>query len=261
MRVGDLEIVPLFDGEAKVPPTAAYPGTTDADWVPHQRWLTHDGMLEFPLGSFLLRTAGRTILIDAGLGPLQRPGFSGGRLLDDLRANDAGPDDITDVVLTHLHFDHVGWTTQQGTIVFTNATYRCHVDDWAHFVGSGTDAGAIKKLSPLTERVETWDGQTTLAPGLDTLPTPGHTPGHTALVVSSGTDRALLLGDAIHCPAELTESEWDGMGDVDPKLARRTREALLRELESTGTPASGAHLPGLEFGRVLRADGVRSWVV
>lgn len=260
MQIGDLEVLPLLDGEASLRPTDAYPTTTEADWAPHERWLTHDGMLEIPIGCFLLRTAGRTILIDAGLGPYAAGGFTGGRLPDELREAGAEPADVTDVVLTHLHFDHVGWATQKGDVVFPNATYRCHAEDWAHFV-DGDPEGAGRKLGPVADRLETWDATTTLAPGLDTMPTPGHTPGHTALVVSSGADRALLLGDAIHCPAELTESEWDGMGDVDPALARRTREALLRELEDTGSPATGAHLPGLRFGRVLPAEGRRSWVV
>jgi glyoxylase-like metal-dependent hydrolase (beta-lactamase superfamily II) len=258
MRIGDIEIVALQDGEAKVSPTDAYAGTTDSDWAPHRRWLTHDGLLDIPIGCFLIRTGDRRVLVDAGLGPYSGNGFTGGRLLDELGAHGVRPRDITDVVLTHLHFDHVGWTTQKGSIVFPAATYRCHTGDWRHFVEGGD---AARKLRPVEGRLETWDGATTLAPGLDTLPTPGHTPGHTALIVSSGDERAMLLGDATHCPVELDESEWDGMGDVDPALARRTREALFRELESTGTPAAAAHFPGLAFGRVLRAGGRRGWVI
>lgn len=278
MRVGDLHVLPLLDGEVKVAPTAAYPTTSDGDWVAHRRWLTHDGYLEMPIGCFLLRTADRgaslgagerVILIDAGLGPYSRavpsPNgvgtagyFHGGCLLEELEAIGVRVTQVTDVVLSHLHLDHVGWTTQKGSIVFPNATYRCHAADWEHFVGDG-DTDPAGRLRGLEGHLELWEGETTLAPGLDTLPTPGHTPGHTAFVVSSDDERVLLLGDAIHCPAELTESEWDGMSDVDPVLARRTREMLLSELESTATPAAGAHLPGLQFGRVLRGQGKRYW--
>lgn len=261
MRVGDIEVVPLIDGEITQKPTEAYRSTTAADWEPHQRWLTHDGMLEIPVGCFVIRTDGRVVLVDAGLGSVKVEGFSGGRLLDELTANGLAPEDITDVVFTHLHFDHVGWATQKGTIVFPNATYRCHSADWSHFVESGNQPGAARKLSPLIHQLEPFDGQTTLAPGVDALPTPGHTPGHAALVISSGTDRAMLLGDATHCPVELYEAEWDGLGDVDPALAKRTRNAMYAELEASGTPASAAHFPGLEFGRVLRAEGRAQWVV
>lgn len=261
MRVGDLEIVPLIDGEFSRPATEAYPSTTEADWEPHKRWLTHEGNIELAIGCFLIRSGDRRLLVDAGLGSIKVEGFVGGRLLDELRTNGETPESITDVVFSHLHFDHVGWATQKGSITFPNATYRCHSADWAHFVEPDPHTGAGKKLSPLVGRLENFDGSATLAPGVDTLPTPGHTPGHTAIVVSSGTERAVLLGDAAHCPIELEEAEWGGLGDVDPALAKRTRNAMMRELESSGTPASAAHFPGLQFGRLLRAEGRARWVI
>lgn len=259
MRIGNIELTPLVDGDIRIRPADAYPKASEADWTPHRRWLTHDGMLEMPIGCFLVRTGGRTVLVDAGFGPYQAGGLTGGRLLDELAAAGCSPEDVTDVVLTHLHFDHVGWATQKGQIVFPNATYRCHRADWDHF--TATDPGALKKLSPLAGRLEAWDGAATIAGGLDTLPTPGHTPGHTALVVSSGAERIMLLGDAVHCPMELEDAEWEGMSDVDPGLARRTRESLMKELEETGTPAAAAHFPGLRFGRLLRGRSSPSWVV
>lgn len=258
MRVGDVEITPLVDGRLVLQATDAYPTTTDADWEPHRRWLDSDGNVDMPIGCFLIRTGARTILVDCGLGPYDFGAFTGGRLLEELRNAGVTPADVTDVVCTHLHFDHVGWATQKGAVVFENATYRWHSADTEHF---GTDERSVRKLSPLSDRLALFDGQTTLAPGVDTLPTPGHTPGHTALVVSAPGERVILLGDAVHCPAELSESEWDGMGDVDPVLARRTRERLLTELEASQDPVAGAHLPGLAFGRIARAEGRRTWVV
>jgi len=260
MKIGDIELTPLIDGEFAAPATQAYPSTTEADWEPHRRWLTHDGKIEMSIGCFLIRTAGRLVLVDAGLGTLEIPTFTGGRLLDELAKIDLTPDDITDVVFTHLHFDHVGWATQHGEVIFKNATYRCDEKDWAHFVGTDGTGEASRKMNPAADRVETFTGSTTLAPGLDTLPTPGHTPGHTALVVSDGTQRAILLGDAAHCPVELDELEWEGLGDVDPALAKRTRAAMFDELEKPNTLVSAAHFPGLEFGRVLRAQGKAAWV-
>ncbi len=262
MRVGDLELLPLLDGEFSAPASVMYPNTAEVAWEPHKRWLTHDGRIELAIGCFLVRTGERRVLIDAGLGTVKVEGFTGGRLLEELKANGESPERVTDVVFTHLHFDHVGWATQQGSIVFPNATYRCHTADWAHFVDNeGPMGGGRKKLLPLTDRLETFDGQATIAPGVDTLPTPGHTPGHTALVISSGTERAMLLGDAAHCPIELEEAEWEGLGDVDPEAAKRTRNAMMRELEASGTLASAAHFPGLEFGRVIRAEGRAQWVI
>jgi hypothetical protein len=79
------------------------------------------------------------------------------------------------------------------------------------------------------------------------------------VVLSSGDQRAFILGDAISCPAQLEEPEWSGIGDVDPRLARRTQEAVAREIESSAALLATAHFPGLTFGRVLTGEGRRYW--
>jgi hypothetical protein len=81
------------------------------------------------------------------------------------------------------------------------------------------------------------------------------------VVLSSGTERAILLGDVVQCPVALLEDEWNGIGDIDPALARRTRNALAREIEGTDVPVAGAHFPGMQFGRLLRGESGRKWVV
>jgi len=211
------------------------------------------------LGGFVVRSGDRVALIDTGVGRVDSPPFHGGAFQNNLAALGITPDAVTDVIFTHLHFDHVGWATQQGTVVFDNATYRCDERDWSHFVGP--DPGATRKLTPLTDRMEMWDASGPVLPGIDAMVAPGHTPGSTIMVISSGTERALLLGDVVHCPVELLDDEWAGMGDVDPDLAKRTRNALARELEGTDVPAAAAHFPGLQFGKLLAAQGKRQWVI
>src|SRR4029077_14088466 len=120
---------------------------------------------------------------------------------------------------------------------------------------------SVKKLSPIESRLETWDRDGTILPGLDAMVAPGHTPGSRIVVVSDGVDRALLLGDVVHCPVELLDDEWEGLGDVDPELAKRTKNALAREIEGTDTPVAAAHFPGMVFGRLVSANGRRAWVV
>lgn len=268
MDVGDITIEPVLDGVVRLPPTAAYGGmgaatgargSSEEDWAPHQGLLGDDGMLEIGLGGFLVRSGDRVVLVDTGVGELDRGVFHGGQFLTGLADLGVAPDDVTDVVLTHLHFDHVGWTTRHGEIVFPNATYRCDARDWEHFVGP--DPGATKKLRPLEDRLEVWQRSGPLLRGIDAMSAPGHTPGSTIVVVSSGTARAMLLGDVVHCPVELLDDEWSGMSDVDPDLARRTRIALVKELEGTETPVAAAHFPGLRFGRLLFGSGRRSWAL
>jgi hypothetical protein len=70
----------------------------------------------------------------------------------------------------------------------------------------------------------------------------------------------MLLGDVVHCAVELLDSEWEGIGDVDPVLAQRTKENLAREIEGTEVKVAAAHFPGLRFGRLLYAEGRRSWM-
>ncbi|HUP85897.1 MAG TPA: MBL fold metallo-hydrolase [Acidimicrobiales bacterium] len=257
MNVGSLTIDPVIDGSARMPATAAFAGTTDEDWAPHRALLEGDGTLEMTLGGFLVRAGDRVVLVDAGMGPFTWGPFVGGQLLVNLAALGVAPDEITDVLFTHLHFDHVGWATQQGRIVFPNATYRCHERDWEHFVGP--DEGATKKLLPIADRLEPWSGSGPLLPGIDLMAAAGHTPGSTIVVLSSGDERAMLLGDVVHCPVELLDDEWQGMSDVDPELALRTRTALAKELEGRDIPVAAAHFPGMRFGRLLAASGRRSW--
>jgi glyoxylase-like metal-dependent hydrolase (beta-lactamase superfamily II) len=239
--------------------SSAYAKQDAESWAPHQQFLDADGNLTMALGGFLVRDerSDRVVLVDAGVGNITAGPFVGGELLRSLAALGVQPEDVTDVLFTHLHFDHVGWATQQGEIVFPNATYRCDERDWSHFVGP--DPGATKKLEPIADRLEPWSGGGNLLPGIDLMDGAGHTPGSTIVVLSSGDERAMLLGDVVHCPVELLDDEWDGLADVDPELALRTRRALARELEGDDVPVAAAHFEGLRFGRLLQGQGSRSW--
>jgi glyoxylase-like metal-dependent hydrolase (beta-lactamase superfamily II) len=259
MRVGDLEILPVLDGVARFPISDPFLNMPEEAWLPHRQFLTSDDEVELALGGFVVRSGDRVVLIDTGVGRVDSPPFHGGAFLTSLGALGISPDEVTDVIFTHLHFDHVGWATQQGSVVFANATYRCDERDWSHFVGP--DAGATRKLTPIADRMEMWNASGPVLPGVDAMVAPGHTPGSTIMVISSGAERALLLGDVVHCPVELLDDEWAGMGDVDPDLAKRTRNALARELEGTDVPAAAAHFPGLQFGKLLTANGKRHWVI
>jgi glyoxylase-like metal-dependent hydrolase (beta-lactamase superfamily II) len=259
-HVGSIRIDAVIDGGGRFRPQATFPGTSDDDWLAHQDLLDADGMLPFVMGGFLLRDGDRTVLVDAGLGVGHIMGMSGGAMLDSLAAVGLGPGDITDVVFTHLHIDHIGWASADGHTVFSNATYRCDEADWNHFMVEHPGSEA-ERLEPARQRFETWSGSGPVLPGLDALAAPGHTPGSTVLVASSGTERALMLGDVVHCPVQLVDDEWAAMFDVDPVMAKATRNALAREIESAGTPVAAAHFPGLQFGRLVRAEGRRRWVV
>jgi glyoxylase-like metal-dependent hydrolase (beta-lactamase superfamily II) len=266
------EILPILDGTSRLTPSEAYVGTPSEAWAPHRRFLDNDGMLVLAIGGFLIRGPSRLVLVDAGIGAVHAGPFNSGLLLDSLASLGVNPSHITDLVLTHLHFDHVGWASQRGVAVFDRATYRCDQRDWDHFVSQGRpqppraslvgpDGETRAKMAGLADRMEMWSASGPILPGVDAMVAPGHTPGSTIVVVSDGVERALLLGDVVHCPVELLDDEWEGLADVDPDLAKRTRAALAREIEGSDIPVAAGHFPGLQFGRLIAAEGVRRWVV
>lgn len=206
------------------------------------------------------------MLIDTGLGPITFGEYRGGELLGQLAEAGVKPEEIDVVFITHLHADHCGSAAlkvdgeMQAT--FPNATYRWTSAEQAYWTGGNLPAGSIARkdiFAAVAPQFEAADGGTSLAPGIDVYSMPGHTPGHAGIVLSSGDARAFILGDGISCPVQFEEPEWSGLGDVDPKLARRSREALAREVEGTGALVGTSHFPVLTFGRVMTGEGRRYW--
>lgn len=208
-----------------------------------------------------MRTGRRTVLVDAGLGPRRLEWSVGGELPAALAAVGVAPADIDTVVCTHLHLDHAGWLVDGDEPFFANATVRFGAQDWQRWVEEAPAGDRVRqamlvldsrhRLDPISR-----DGEA-LAPGITARAAPGHTLGHHVVVLSSGDQRLLLLGDSVICPAQLQEEDWEAMSDMDATLARRTRDALWAELEGTSTSFTAGHFPGLQFGRVMRGAGRR----
>ncbi len=269
-QIGDVEVLVVSDGTLRLPPTTYYSGTTAAQWEPHKRWLDHNGNIEFAFSCFLVRSAGKSVLIDTGMGPVQFGPFKGGALLGELAAAGVGVEDVDVVFVTHLHFDHCGSCAlasgDQLRPAFPRAIYRWTADEHS-FWETAQPPGDIPESvfsrramrAVIAPRFEAADDGAALAPGVNVVALPGHTPGHAGIILSSGGERAFILGDAISCPVQLEEPEWSGLGDMDPKLARQSQEAVAREVEGSGALLATSHFPGLTFGRVLRGEGRRYW--
>jgi glyoxylase-like metal-dependent hydrolase (beta-lactamase superfamily II) len=276
-RVGEIDVVPVFDGYAYDKPIHMYGfdpsrarlrGEREEDWAEHGEFLDAEGRIEHAYGGFLLRIGERTVLIDSGVGPNQIGPYGpydhvikGGEMPQRLAELGVDPAEITDVLLSHLHPDHYGWAVAGNASLFPNATFRCHARDWDHYMVAcgGPLMPMWEPLRVLEDRLETWDHDGPLLPGIDAQLAPGHTPGSTIFVISSGPSRCVVVGDVVHCPIELLEDEWITLGDVDPALARKTKDALARELEGSDTAIAGPHFPGLRFGRLLSGNGRRLW--
>lgn len=268
-KIGDIDVQVISDGQAQAPGTVYFPGTTPEMWEAHKRWLDHAGNVVFPFTCFVVRSGGQTVLIDTGLGQVNMFGFTGGALVSELASIGLAPEDVDTVFVTHLHVDHCGTVaTPDGKPTFPNATYRWTTGEHTHWGGPALEtsfgtpdqkAYMRSMFAAVEGRVKTADDGDAIAPGVNVMATPGHTMGHASIVLSSGTERAFILGDAIACPAQLTETEWSGMGDIDKDLARRSQEMVAKEAEATGALLTAAHFPGLTFGRVLTGEGKRYW--
>jgi glyoxylase-like metal-dependent hydrolase (beta-lactamase superfamily II) len=264
MRIGDLVVISLLDGMGSTP-VEHYPPHADTMHAD----LIKDGRMDVPIGCFLVRTGGMNVLIDAGMGPLslsfdtgRAAGMclEGGKLPAALAAVGLKPDDIDLIVPTHMHLDHAGWIIQEGAPFFSKAKVRFGAGDWDAVVETSTVPGFVDGMRALREagRVELIERDGEVAPGVSAMGTPGHTPGHHSIVLSSGEQRAMIFGDIITCPFQIEAPEGEAMADMDKKLAAATRERMLRELDGD-TLVGGPHFPGLRFGRVLMGQGRRYW--
>jgi glyoxylase-like metal-dependent hydrolase (beta-lactamase superfamily II) len=277
LEFGSISVTPMLDSSIRVPGdhlmrvgAAHFPvlpghrGLAAEDWAAHPEHLDADGLFHMHFGGYLVRGIGdRVILVDLGVGPspFVPPGLPAphsGVLIESLRRHGVEPVDVTDVVLTHLHLDHIGWASVDGVPVFGNATYRCALQDWD--VACAGDGPVLDLLGPIRDRLEPWDSHTTLFPGFDVQVLPGHTPGSSAIVVSSGASRAFLVGDIAHCPHELMFTDWVGMGDSDAVQAERSRQDLADEIERSGAWMGSTHFAGLALGRLTRQGNDRAFV-
>lgn len=282
ITLGATTVTYLPDGEAHLDPAVLFPASGPDGWAAHAPYLDADGLLPVSVGSFLIDTGAHRVLVDLGLGAVDfevpRIGsFSGGALLESLAAEGLRPDDVDTVVFTHLHHDHVGWASDAAPapgnapakpergLTFAGARHLVDRAEWDHWQGTaevtGPDPLAVQE--PLGEVVEFVRRGEPIVPGVLAISTPGHTPGHLSLLVTDpGTDRRLLvLGDVMHTQAQVSETHWNFLFDVDTEQGTKTRLALLEAYQDERTLIAGGHFAGEVFGRFLPARRLHRWAV
>lgn len=226
---------------------------------PLERVLPGAGGGEWPLHvhSFLLLVAGKVVLVDAGAGP---PGASAagwfddpGHLVDELAQTGLRPADVTHVVLTHLHVDHVGWTVRDEPAVptFPNARYVVQEAELAHL---GHRAPYERHVKPLLEAglLDPVDGAVRVLPRIDLVLTPGHTPGHQSVVADLGDHTVLIAGDVFVHPAQLRDPALGYRYESDQGAAVETRRRVLRRAAQPGMVLAPAHFPST----MITVDGL-----
>jgi glyoxylase-like metal-dependent hydrolase (beta-lactamase superfamily II) len=254
--IGQVEIVSLSDGSMEQEPHSVFPAVPESVW----RGFLRDGKFTMNFGCYLLCTPALTVLVDTGVG---------GPLLQELASQGVTLADIQAVTYTHLHGDHIAWNLsgsgQDQHVTFPNATWYVPRGDWEYFVepsSPGYSASVHEKFRPLEEqgRVQLVDDGDALSPELTVTASPGHTPGHCCITIESQGQCALIVGDALIHPIQVSTPDWNSRYDQDPETAAQTRRSLVEEMERKGALGGVSHFEPPGFGRVTLQGHQRKWV-
>lgn len=199
----------------------------------------------------VVQTGGAVILFDTGLNAAGTTAA--------LAETGLGPDDITHVVLTHMHGDHIGGLSDEsGAPTFANAAYVTGRIEFDHWAGAGND-GFEAKVRPLAERMSFVEDGASIAPGVTAMLAAGHTPGHMTWRLESNGQNLLLMADlANHYVFSLAYPDWEVRFDADKAAAAAARRRVLGMLAAERMPVIGYHMPFPGLGYVETAgDGFR----
>ncbi|CCB64983.1 MULTISPECIES: MBL fold metallo-hydrolase [unclassified Hyphomicrobium] len=276
VRVGDIDVLVISDGVLPLPTAMLGPNVAAADradWL-KDMFLPPDAF-DWALNAVVVRSGGRTILIDAGLGSdpdLHLP--RAGQLIKRLEAAGIDLSTVTDVVLTHMHMDHVGGLLVDGVKDRLRPDLRIHVAAaevafWKSpdFSRTAMPPGFPDALRVAAQRfvqeysgqLQQFDEEQEVAPGVIIYRTGGHTPGHSVVRLASGGDRLMFAGDAMFAVG-FEHPDWHNGFEHDPEEAARVRIRLLRELAETGAMLVATHLPFPSVGRVAVDGDAFRWV-
>ena len=280
VTVGNVEILAIPDCTLAIDACTFFVEKSPGDMDPYRDYIDEDCKVRgggINVGTFLVLTQGPKVLVDAGVGPGPWDDLGGlqGDLPEQMRRRGVDPSDIDTVVATHMHFDHIGWlvTNSGGKLqrTFPKAKYVIPRIDWDlllhpekmesppapnHFSQEAfamfAKAASMKADISQMGNVELVSGEHHLTDEITIVPTPGHTPGHQSLLVTSAGERAFVMGDVAHMPMQLHVPQWILAADVQPELGVKTRTETLDWLEKEGMLVASGHFPVPGFGRVVR---------
>lgn len=269
-KVGDIEVIAVADGTRTAPVGQGFVLNAPVESV--HKALEGYGMMG---GNFttiftptVLRTAGKTYLVDTGMGiaASQAPGATFGFLIRNLAEIGIKPDDIDVVIISHFHGDHVNGLVGLDGPAFPKAEISVPANEWTFWMDdsemSRASPGRMQDLfknnrrvfDPLKDRVTThaWDKE--VAPGVIAYGTPGHSIGHTSYIISSGRDSVFLIQDVVNHPVfSVRNPQWHLGFDQDPAKAEETRRKTLDMLASEKLPIQSFHFPFPGRARIEKA--------
>ena len=267
-KVGDFELTQITDGGRTFPmpdgfvrnvPKEQALAAAEAAYMPK-------GQVTVPFNPVIINTGSKLVLIDTGIGPGVGPTV--GLLPVHMAAAGIDPKAIDIVVLSHLHPDHInGVKAADGGLAFPNAEIKAPAPDWAFWMSDenmakaandmmkGYFANTRKILSNIADKVTRYEWGKEVAPGITALDASGHTPGHTAFAVASGSARLLVQSDVTNIPELfLRNPDWHVAFDIDPVQAVATRRRFYDMAAAEKTLIAGFHFAFPSLGRVEK-DG------
>ncbi len=275
VQIGDIDALVVSDGVLPLPTSTM---ATNADPADLAIWLDHMFMppdaFDWPLNVMVARSGDQTILIDAGLGG-QFSGFPrAGQFPQRLQSAGIPLESVTDVIITHMHMDHVGGLLVPGVKERLRKDVRIHVNatevafwtspDFSQTVMPKPVPAVLKSTATsfydtYRDQIRVFEDRHEVAPGVIVRHTGGHTPGHCIVDLISGGERLTFAGDAVF-PVAFDHPEWHNGFEHDPEEAARVRFALFNELAENKGLLVAAHLPFPSVGRVAVDGDAFRWV-
>ncbi|AYD65894.1 MBL fold metallo-hydrolase [Achromobacter sp. B7] len=275
VRIGDIDAMVVSDGVLPLPTSTM---ATNADPADLADWLDHMFMppdaFDWPLNVMVACSGEQTILIDAGLGG-QFPGFPRAGLFPQrLACAGIALESVTDVIITHMHMDHVGGLLVDDVKKRLRPDVRIHVAaaEVAFWTSPDFSQTVMPKPVPdvlrttatafyneYRDRLRLFDDKHQVAPGVTVRVTGGHTPGHSVVDLVSGGERLTFAGDAMF-PVGFDHPDWHNGFEHDPDVSAQVRIGLFRELAENRGLLVAAHLPFPSVGRIAVAGDAFRWV-
>jgi glyoxylase-like metal-dependent hydrolase (beta-lactamase superfamily II) len=276
-RIGEVRLERVVESQfAVLDPYELYPDFSpqhladNLDWLAPTFYDVNDKRLVIAIQGFVVRSHGKTILVDTCVGDCkerQRASFHQKQWnwLDRLQQAGVAPEEVDYVVCSHFHVDHVGWNTREvdgrWAPTFPNARYLFAKAEWDFWWsengawGRGRTGDYMKdSVLPVAEAglVDLVEMDHRIDPCVSLMPAPGHTPGHTCVLISSHGRQAVLAGDLMHTPLQLRYPEWSTRFCADAALSRKTRVSFIERYADSEVLVLPAHFPAPTAGYIRR---------